>query len=145
VDIIRWSSDPKEFVLEALKPAKVKNLVFDIEKKSAQISVDEDQLSLAIGKKGQNARLTSRLTGWEINIDKDAATTTAVEQKVTQAAHTLAASLPITKEQAVMLVKAGFTNLEGLQDADVSDFVDILAVEETKAQEIHAAIHQETK
>ena len=71
VDIIRWSSDPKEFVLEALKPAKVKNLVFDIEKKSAQISVDEDQLSLAIGKKGQNARLTSRLTGWEINIDKD--------------------------------------------------------------------------
>jgi N utilization substance protein A len=145
VDIIRWSSDPKEFVLEALKPAKVKNLVFDIERKSAQISVDEDQLSLAIGKKGQNARLTSRLTGWEINIDKDAATTTAVEQKVTQAAHTLAASLPITKEQAVMLVKAGFTNLEGLQDADVSDFVDILAVEETKAQEIHAAVHQETK
>jgi len=145
VDIIRWSSDPKEFVLEALKPAKVKNLVFDIEKKSAQISVDEDQLSLAIGKKGQNARLTSRLTGWEINIDKDAATTTAVEQKVTQAAHTLAASLPITEEQAVMLVKAGFTNLEGLQDADISDFVDILAVEETKAQEIHAAVHQETK
>jgi hypothetical protein len=44
-----------------------------------------------------------------------------------------------------MLVKAGFTNLEGLQDADVSDFVDILAVEETKAREIHAAVHQETK
>ena len=60
VDIIRWSSDPKEFVLEALKPAKVKNLVFDVEKKTATISVDEDQLSLAIGKKGQNARLTSR-------------------------------------------------------------------------------------
>ena len=71
VDIIRWSSDPKEYVLEALKPAKVKNLAFDTEKKSVQISVDEDQLSLAIGKKGQNARLTSRLTGWEINIDKD--------------------------------------------------------------------------
>ena len=73
VDIIRWSSDPKEFVLEAFKPAKVKNLVFDLEKKSVQISVDEDQLSLAIGKKGQNARLTSRLTGWEINIEKDSA------------------------------------------------------------------------
>ena len=71
VDIIRWSADPKEFVLEALKPAKMKNLVFDREKKSVQITVDEDQLSLAIGKKGQNARLTSRLTGWEINIEKD--------------------------------------------------------------------------
>src|SRR5205823_1074069 len=58
----------KDYVLEALKPAKVKNLAFDTEKKSVQISVDEDQLSLAIGKKGQNARLTSRLTGWEINI-----------------------------------------------------------------------------
>src|SRR5262249_58961774 len=68
VDIIRWSSDPKEFILEALKPAKVKNLTFDPERKIAQIAVDEDQLSLAIGKKGQNARLTSRLTGWEINI-----------------------------------------------------------------------------
>src|SRR5438046_2173629 len=101
VDIIRWSSDPKEFVLEALKPAKVKNLTFDPEKKSAQISVDEDQLSLAIGKKGQNARLTSRLTGWEINIDRDTSATTAVEQKVAQAAQTLAGALPITREQAL--------------------------------------------
>jgi N utilization substance protein A len=143
VDIIRWSSDPREYVLEALKPAKIKHLTFDTEKKSAQISVDEDQLSLAIGKKGQNARLTSRLTGWEINIDKDAATTTAVEQKVAQAAQTLAGALPITEEQAVTLVKSGFTNLEGLHDADVKDFVDILAVDEAKAREIHEAVHRE--
>src|SRR5213596_1626937 len=143
VDIIRWSSDPKEFVLEALKPAKVKNLVFDTEKKSVQISVDEDQLSLAIGKKGQNARLTSRLTGWEINIGKDISATTAVEQKVAQAAQTLAGALPITEEQALTLVKSGFTNLEGLRDADVQDFVDILAVDEAKAREIHEAVHQQ--
>src|SRR5712671_2863864 len=86
VDIIRWSSDP--------------------EKKSVQISVDEDQLSLAIGKKGQNARLTSRLTGWEINIDKDTSATTAVEQKVAQAAQALAAGLPITGEQALTRAKS---------------------------------------
>ncbi|MEP7015322.1 MAG: transcription termination/antitermination protein NusA, partial [Verrucomicrobiota bacterium] len=143
VDIIRWSSDPKDYILEALKPAKIKNLLFDTEKKSVQISVDEDQLSLAIGKKGQNARLTSRLTGWEINIDKDISATTAVEQKVAHAAQTLAAALPITQEQALTLVKSGFTNLEGLRDADVKDFVDILEVDETKAQEIHGAIHRE--
>lgn len=143
VDIIRWSADPREYILEALKPAKVKNLTFDTEKKAAQISVDEDQLSLAIGKKGQNARLTSRLTGWEINIDKDTSATTAVEQKVAQAAQTLAAALPITEEQAVTLVKSGFTNLEGLRDADVSDLVEILSVDEAKAQEIHAAIHRD--
>ena len=144
VDIIRWSSDPKEFVLEALKPAKVKNLVFDLEKKSALISVDEDQLSLAIGKKGQNARLTSRLTGWEINIEKEAPSTTAVEQKVAHAAQTLATSLPITEEQAMTLVKTGFTNLEGLRDAEMSDLVDILGVEEEKAREIYEAVHRET-
>src|SRR3982074_2198183 len=143
VDIIRWSSDPKEYILEALQPAKVKNLVFDTEKKSAKISVDEDQLSLAIGKKGQNARLTSRLTGWEINIGKDTSATTVVEQKVAQAAQSLAAALPITQEQALTLVKSGFTNLEGLRDADVSDFVDILSVDEAKAQEIHAAVPRE--
>jgi N utilization substance protein A len=143
VDIIRWSSDPKEFVLEALKPAKVKNLVFDTEKKSVQISVDEDQLSLAIGKKGQNARLTSRLTGWEINIDRDTTATHQVEQKVAQAAQTLAAGLPITEEQALTLVKSGFTNLEGLRDAAVEDLVDILSVDEAKAREIHEAVHQE--
>ncbi|HEV2096029.1 MAG TPA: transcription termination factor NusA [Chthoniobacterales bacterium] len=143
VDIIRWSSDPKDYVLEALKPAKVKNLVFDTEKKSVQISVDEDQLSLAIGKKGQNARLTSRLTGWEINIDKDTTATHQVEQKVAQAAQTLATGLPITAEQALTLVTSGFTNLEGLHDADVQDLVDILGVNEEKAREIHEAVHRE--
>src|SRR5438128_1996673 len=143
VDIIRWSSDPKEYILEALKPAKVKKLVFDTEKKSVQISLNEDQLSLAIGKKGQNARLTSRLTGWEINIDKDTSATTAVEQKVAQAAQTLSAALPISEEQAVTLVKSGFTNLEGLRDADVQDLIDILAVDEAKAAEIHEAVHRQ--
>ena len=142
VDIIRWSSDPKEFVLEALKPAKVKNLVFDLEKKSATISVDEDQLSLAIGKKGQNARLTSRLTGWEINIEKEVPSTTAVEQKVAQAAETFAGSLPITEDQAMTLVKMGFTNLEGLRDAELSDIVEILGVDEEKAREIYDAAHR---
>jgi N utilization substance protein A len=143
VDIIRWSSDPKEFVLEALKPAKVKNLVFDVEKKTATISVDEDQLSLAIGKKGKNARLTSRLTGWEINIEKEAPSTTVVEQKVAQAAESFAGSLPISEEQAMTLVKMGFTNLEGLRDAELSDLVDILGVDEEKAREIYEAVHRD--
>jgi DNA integrity scanning protein DisA with diadenylate cyclase activity len=62
---------------------------------------------------------------------------------VLQAAQTLASALPITQEQAVMLVKSGFTNLEGLRDADVKDFVDILAVDEAKAREIHEAVHRQ--
>jgi transcription termination factor NusA len=62
---------------------------------------------------------------------------------VAQAAQMLAGVLPITEEQALTLVKSGFTNLEGLRDADVQDFVDILDVDQTRAQEIHAAAHRE--
>lgn len=143
VDIIRWSADPKDFILEALKPAKVKNLVFDNEKHAVQISVDEDQLSLAIGKKGQNARLTSRLTGWEINIDRDTTATQQVQSKIAQAAQAFTgAGLPITDEQATTLVEAGFTNLEGLRDAAVEDLVEILGVDEAKAREIHDAVNR---
>ncbi len=69
VDVIKWSPDIREYILEALKPAKVKNVTIDETKKAVRISVDEDQLSIAIGKRGQNARLTARLTGWEINIE----------------------------------------------------------------------------
>jgi hypothetical protein len=108
----------------------VKNLAFDPEKKSVQISVDEDQLSLAIGKKGQNARLTSRLTGWEINIDKDTSATTAVEQKGGASSADPCRRSADYPEQALALVKSGFTNLEGLRDADVQDLVDILAVDD---------------
>ena len=60
-----------------------------------------------------------------------------------QAAQTLAAALPVSKEQALALVKSGFTNLEGLRDADVQDLVDILAVDETKAREIYDAVHRQ--
>ena len=63
-----------------------------------------------------------------------------MEQKVAQAAQTLAGALPITEQQALSLVKSGFTNLEGLGDADVQDLVDILAVDEAKAREIYDAV-----
>src|SRR5207244_11649228 len=63
VDIIRWSADPREFVVEALKPAKSKSIAIDEDRHAVQVTVEEDQLSLAIGRRGQNARLTSRLTG----------------------------------------------------------------------------------
>jgi hypothetical protein len=62
---------------------------------------------------------------------------------VAQAAQTLASALPVTEEQALALVKSGFTNLEGLRDADVQDLVDILAVDETKAREIYEAVHRQ--
>src|SRR6185295_19583910 len=112
VDIIRWSADVKEFVLEALKPAKVKSVTPDEAKKAILIRVDEDQLSLAIGKRGQNARLTSRLTGWDINIEKDESAKEVFDSKKVNAAQGFAAALQISEEAANKLVNAGMNSIE---------------------------------
>ncbi|PYK78598.1 MAG: transcription termination factor NusA [Verrucomicrobia bacterium] len=133
-----WSANAKVDPVGAcvgMRGSRVKNIV-------RELNNEKVELSLAIGKKGQNARLTSRLTGWEINIQKDTSATTAVEQKVAQAAQALSAALPISDEQATTLVKSGFTNLEGLRDADVQDLVDVLGIDEAKAREIHEAVKE---
>ncbi|NLI60992.1 MAG: transcription termination/antitermination protein NusA [Clostridiales bacterium] len=68
IDVIRWSDDPREFIGSALSPAKILNVQINEEEKSARVIVPDDQLSLAIGKEGQNARLAAKLTGWKIDI-----------------------------------------------------------------------------
>ena len=139
VDIIRWSADVKEFVLEALKPAKIKSVTLDEAKKAILIKVDEDQLSLAIGKRGQNARLTSRLSGWDINIEKDESAAQAFEQRVLQAAKALAEPLEIDVATATALVKAGMASLDTIVDVDPQDIADALGLELEVATKIHEA------
>ncbi len=129
VDIIRWHQDPREFILEALKPARVKSLTLDGERKTAQIRVEEDQLSLAIGKRGQNARLTAKLTGWEINIEKDESAALVMENKVTQAANALVAALGVDAPTAQALVKNGFTNVEALLDLEPEDLAEVMSID----------------
>ena len=68
IDIVKWSSDPREFIANALSPAKVDSVEINEEEKAARVIVPDHQLSLAIGKEGQNARLAARLTGWKIDI-----------------------------------------------------------------------------
>jgi len=139
VDIIRWSSDVKEFVLEALKPAKIKAVVLDESKKSVLIKVDEDQLSLAIGKRGQNARLTSRLTGWDINIEQDKSAQEEFEDRVGKAAKALAATLGVDEATGVALVKRGLGSLDVLAEVEAQDIADAISVPLEKAAEILAA------
>src|SRR5260221_7645089 len=139
VDIIRWSGDVKEFVLEALKPAKIKSVTLDDAKKAILIKVDEDQLSLAIGKRGQNARLTSRLTGWDINIEKDESAAEVFSARVQQAAKALAASLQIDEATAVSLVKGGLASLDTLIEVEPQDIADTIGIQLDAATAIHAA------
>lgn len=144
VDIIRWSSDVKEFVLEALKPAKVKSVTLDENKKSVLIRVDEDQLSLAIGKRGQNARLTSRLTGWDINIEQDKTAKEIVDNKKENAAHSFAAALKVTPEVAYKLVNAGMNSVEVIATgSEPQDIADVLGIDLEAATAIHTAAKQD--
>jgi transcription termination/antitermination protein NusA len=71
IDIIEWSDDPVKFIANSLSPAKILNVQLDAEEKEAKVGVLEDQLSLAIGKAGQNVRLAARLTGWKIDINPE--------------------------------------------------------------------------
>jgi N utilization substance protein A len=138
VDIIRWSPDIKEFVLEALKPAKVKSVKLDESRKQVQIRVDEDQLSLAIGKKGQNARLTARLTGWEINIEKDESAAQIFEGRVQAAAKSLSDALEVDLATATLLVKGGMASLDMLVEVEPQDIADVV-VDLDLARQIHEA------
>jgi N utilization substance protein A len=143
VDIIRWSADPREFVVEALKPAKIKSIATDEDRHAVQVTVEEDQLSLAIGRRGQNARLTSRLTGWEINISKDESVTQAFEQKFAHAISTLAKTLNIDEETARLLASAGVNSIDGILETDPKDIAEILQVDIDRARQIHEAAKKE--
>ena len=125
VDIIRWDPNIKYFITNALAPAKLKSFEIDEARKRVKIMVSEDQLSLAIGKRGQNARLTSKLTGWQVDIEAEHVATMGFEEKMAQAVQALAAIPGITPEQAAMLVKNGFPSLEALVQAEVRDLSEI--------------------
>lgn len=120
IDIVRWSPDISTFVNNALAPAKLSRLEIDEATQTVKVIVSQDQLSLAIGKKGQNARLTAKLTGWKIDITRDGPELN-FEEQVAKAIDGLAAIPSITEDQAISLVHAGFLTLEGLMAAEVED------------------------
>ncbi|MDR3456396.1 MAG: transcription termination factor NusA [Verrucomicrobiae bacterium] len=139
VDVIPWSSDIKAFVTKALEPAKIRSIELDERGKRVKILVAEDQLSLAIGKRGQNARLTAKLIGWEVDIDAEHVVTKGFEEKVEEAVAAIAAIPGITREQADGLVHAGVTRLEDLLAAEAGDIADIPNVGESAAAILEAA------
>lgn len=140
VDIIRWSPDIRTFVANALQPAKLKNLEIDEATRRVKIIVEPDQLSLAIGKRGQNARLTSKLTGWKVDIEADATSTMAFEDQMANAIGAIAAVAGIDKATAELLVKHGFATIEGILDASAEDIGEIPEIGVERAKSIIAAV-----
>ncbi len=125
VDIIKWDKDIKVYIANALAPAKLKAFEVDETNRRVKVMVAPDQLSLAIGKRGQNARLTSKLTGWHVDIEPEAVLTMGFEEKVAQAVDAIAAIPGLTREQADVLVHRGFLSLEDLLQAEHSDLAEI--------------------
>ncbi len=139
VDIIPWSPDLRTFITAALNPATIKKFEVDEARRRVHVLVNADQLSQAIGKRGQNARLTSRLCGWEVDIDAEAPATSGFEQKVAQAIQGLAAIPGITEAQADALVHHGILSLEDLLQAEESDLAEFPEIGQDAASVLAAA------
>ncbi len=137
VDIIRYSEDLRAFVEDALKPAQVKKMEIQEEEKVVRVSVDEEELSKAIGRRGQNVRLTTRLVGWDVQVQKDESAHEAFEKKIIVAAQAIAeAGIPM--EQAMELVRGGLTSIESVaNDVDEVDIADILEIDVADAKILH--------
>ncbi|MDF1823878.1 MAG: transcription termination factor NusA [Verrucomicrobiales bacterium] len=137
VDIIRWSDDIKSFVSEALKPAEIKSIILDEEAQSVQVRVDEEELSKAIGRRGQNARLTARLVGWDVQVQKDESAHEAFEAQVSKAAGAISEAAGIEMEIAEGLVRGGLNSLEMIaQGVDEVDIADVLEISVEEGREI---------
>jgi N utilization substance protein A len=139
VDIIPWDSNIKNYITNALSPAQLKTLQVDETRKRVKIVVGEDQLSLAIGKRGQNARLTSKLTGWQVDIEAEHVTRVGFDEQLAVKVKELAAVPGISEAHASALVHHGLMSLEDLLQTEVSDLAEMPEIGEAAAVILEAA------
>ncbi|HEV7835094.1 MAG TPA: transcription termination factor NusA [Caballeronia sp.] len=136
VDIVLWSEDPAQFVIGALAPAAVQSIVVDEEKHSMDVVVDENELAVAIGRSGQNVRLASELTGWQINImTPDESALKQNEERGTLRSLFMA-RLDVDEEVADILIDEGFTSLEEIAYVPLNEMLEIEAFDEDTVHEL---------
>ncbi len=145
IDIIEWSDEPSVFAANALSPAKVNQVrITDIENRQMEVIVNEDQLSLAIGKRGQNVRLATKLVGWNIDIRSEE----EIKREVTEQMGALIASgesVPlsviegVTAQQADALAEHGINDIDALSQTSVDDLVEFLDLSLDEAEVILTA------
>ncbi len=136
VDIIKWSDDAAQFVINALAPAEVESIVVDEETNSMDVVVDERQLSQAIGRGGQNVRLASELTGWEINILTDQEAAEKAEKESVEVRNMLMEQLDVDEDVGAILAQEGFTSLEEVAYVPRQEMLDIEEFDEGLVDEL---------
>jgi len=138
VDIILWSIEPAQFVINSMAPAEVSSIVVDEDKRSMDIVVDEDQLALAIGRNGQNIRLASQLTNWELNIMSEEESDKKHEEEYSTVSQLFIEKLDVDEEVADILVKEGFSSLEEIAYVPEDELNQMDIFDEDTIQELRA-------
>jgi N utilization substance protein A len=138
IDIIPWSQDPATFVVNALAPAEVAKVVMDEEQRRIEVVVPDDQLSLAIGRRGQNVRLASQLTGWDIDILTEAEESERRTEEVRSRSAMFIEALDVDDVIAHLLVNEGFTSVEEVAYVPLDELASIEGFDEDVAAELQA-------
>jgi len=136
VDIVLWSDDPAQFVIGALAPANVSSIVVDEDKHAMDVVVDEDNLAIAIGRSGQNVRLASELTGWQINIMTAEESQQRQEGEQSSIRAIFIEKLDVDEEIANILIGEGFASLDEIAYVPVNELLEIDAFDEETVEEL---------
>jgi N utilization substance protein A len=138
VDIILWSPESAQFVINALAPAEVSRITVDEEKHSMDIVVDEENLAQAIGRGGQNVRLASELTGWELNIMTEDESKQKSDEEFSVVRSLFTEKLDVDGELADVLIQEGFSTLEEIAYIPINEMQEIEAFDEATIEELRS-------
>jgi N utilization substance protein A len=136
VDIILWDENPAQFVINAMSPAEVVSIVVDEDSHSMDVAVTTDQLSQAIGRGGQNVRLASQLTGWELNVMDEQQAAAKSEEEAQSLQKMFMEDLDVDEEVAAILVQEGFSSVEEIAYVPNSELLQIEEFEEDIVEEL---------
>lgn len=138
IDIIQWNPDEATFIVNALAPAEVSKVVMDEEDERVEVVVPDEQLSLAIGRRGQNVRLASQLTGWQIDIMTESQESERRQREFAERTALFQEALDVDEVIAQLLVTEGFATVEDVAYVDASEVTNIEGFDEDTAEEIQA-------
>ena len=138
VDIILWNENPAQYVINSMSPAEVISIVVDEDAHSMDVAVDEEKLSQAIGRGGQNIRLASELTGWELNVMTEVDADQKNEQETRVVIDLFTEQLDVDEEVALILVQEGFTSIEEVAYVPTSELVEIEEFDEDIVDELRS-------
>ena len=136
IDIIQWTPDVASFVVNALAPAEVTKVVLDEESERIEVVVPDEQLSLAIGRRGQNVRLASQLTGWDIDIMTEAEESERRQKEFAARTELFVSALDVDETLAQLFASEGFANVEEVAYVELRDIASIEGLDEQTAEEL---------